>query len=137
MRKLFCTHAGTLDLLAGLAVVLLVGYTLKMLGVSTPVAVGICMFPGVFFLFYSAPPLFARINRKLVGIGDQLEMHAKIEKGGFKTLQGTVLNKGMQTVPALYAEEYVNAEEATDFCVVLDTEEGQKTVPFRYLVRLL
>jgi len=137
MRKIFCSHAGTLDLVIQLALVLLAGYALTMLGASTSVAVGACMFPIVFIFFYNGPVLFSRINRRLIEIGDKIEMHAKAEKGGFKAVRGTVLNKGVRTVPAPYADEYVDAEHAMDFCVELETDEGQTTVPFRYLVRLL
>lgn len=137
MRKLFCSHAGTLDLTAGLALVALFGYCLTLLGVSTTVSLAICMFPTAFILFYDGPVLFSRINRHLVVIGDRIEVHAKSDKGGFSALQGVVLGKGKRCVPASYAEEYLDAEKAEDFCVELDTGDGQQTVPFRYLVRLL
>jgi hypothetical protein len=137
MRRLFCNHAGTLDLTAGLALIALFGFCLTLLGASTKVAIAICMFPIAFIVFYDGPVLFSRINRRLVLIGDRIEVHAKSDKGGFTALQGVVLGKGECCVPASYADEYLDAEKAEDFCVELDTGDGQRTVPFRYLVRLL
>lgn len=137
MRKLFCSHAGTLDLTVGLSMIALLGYMLTLIGASKPVAIGVCMFPLVFIFCYDGPVLFSRINRQLVSIGDKIEMHAKSEKGSFKSVQGTVLDKGVMIVPSLYADEYVNADSARDFCVELETPEGPTTVPFRYLTRVL